>query len=390
MRLLFVKEKLAWPRSSGHDVHGYHLMRALGRLGHDVSLATLHEPDGRAIDGAGLVSLHSFDAAGDDEPLTLTKMQERFRNYWGIPKGRIQRVGRLAHELQADAVVVVGLNVLPYLGAVRNSARVWYAGDESVWHHLSQFRLLNRGTWGELKEAMVKGLYERAYRSMTDRVWMVSDADRRAFGWVNGARNVDVIRNGIDSEYYAPVEASPAPRSCIFWGRLDFGPNIQALEWFCRRIWPRIRRIRNDARFTICGFQPTAAVRSLVREDQGMTLVPDLPDIRPMVAKHKVVVLPFVSGGGIKNKLLEAAAMNRAIVCTPRAVRGLAARSAVVEAASPRAWEKALLDLWEDSGRRQRLGAAAREWVLEHHTWEAAAAKAAEGLSRSTAEAVAS
>jgi glycosyltransferase involved in cell wall biosynthesis len=390
MRLLFVKERLAWPRSSGHDVHGYHLMRALGRLGHDVSLATLHEPDSRATEGAGLVSLHSIDDAGADEPLNLSKLQERFRNYWGIPTRRIQQVGRLARELQADAVVAVGLNVLPYLAAVRNAARVWYGGDESVWHHLSQFRLLSRGTWGELKEAMVKGLYERAYRSMTDRVWMVSDTDRRAFEWVCGLRNVDVIRNGIDSDYYAPVEQSQTPRSCIFWGRLDFGPNIQALEWFCKRIWPRVRRQSNDARFTICGFQPTPAVRSLVQENQGITLIPDLPDIRPMIGSHEVVVLPFVSGGGIKNKLLEAAAMSKAIVCTPRAVRGLSAGSAVVEAASARAWAKALLDLWEDGKRRQLLGTSAREWVLEHHTWEAAASVAAGGLARSTAEAVTS
>lgn len=390
MRLLFVKEKLAWPRSSGHDVHCYHLMRALGRQGHDVSLATLHEPDVRAIDGAGLASVQTFGAGDGDEPLSLPKMQERFRSYWGISRGRIAQVGRLSRDLEADAVIVVGLNVLPYLGAVRNAARVWYAGDEWVWHHLSQFRLLGRGTWGEVKQALIKGMYERAYRSMLDRVWMVSDADRRAWQWVTGCRSVDVIPNGVDTDYYTPLAELPALRSCIFWGRLDFGPNIQALQWFCRKVWPRVRRVCGDARFTICGFQPTDAVRSLVQMEQGIALLADVPDIRVPVGEHEVVVLPFVSGGGIKNKLLEAAAMSKAIVCTPRTVAGLSAGSAVVQAKSPRAWQRELTALWKSDQRRRELGAAARSWVAEQHTWDAAATRAAEGLSLPAAEAVAS
>ena len=40
MKLLFIKQSLSWPRSSGHDVHGFHMMKACAALGHDVSLAT--------------------------------------------------------------------------------------------------------------------------------------------------------------------------------------------------------------------------------------------------------------------------------------------------------------------------------------------------------------
>ena len=61
------------------------------------------------------------------------------------------------------------------------------------------------------------------------------------------------------------------------------------------------------------------------RGREGIEVVPDLPDLRLQIARHQVVVLPFVSGGGIKNKLLEAAAMGKAaIVCSQRATGGLA------------------------------------------------------------------
>jgi glycosyltransferase involved in cell wall biosynthesis len=170
-------------------------------------------------------------------------------------------------------------------------------------------------------------------------------------------------------------------RSCTFWGRLDFGPTVLALEWFCHRAWPAVRKAAPDARFTIYGFRPTEAVQSLVGRD-GIELVADLPDLRDEVAGHAVVVLPFVSGGGIKNKLLEAAAMGKAIVCSARACGGLKLGSAppLQIAASAGQWVRHLLALWAEPAARARLGTAARHWVMEQHTWEAAARTALAGL----------
>jgi glycosyltransferase involved in cell wall biosynthesis len=389
--LLFVKEGLAWPRSSGHDVHCYYMMQGLARLGCEVSLLTAAAPDPRAVAGLPLVQSRTFPAQGEHvdgpEP-RLTRLQERFRSYWGIDPNRLRAVGRFAEELRADAVVVVGLNVLPYLGAAHGRLRVWYAADEWFWHHLSQVRLGAPSTWGELRPAVIKGLYERAYGPMLHRVWVVTEADRTAMRWVAGTRQVDVIPNGVDGDLYRPLEAPQAERTCTFWGRLDFGPNLQALEWFCGHVWPRVRRLAPDARFTVYGFNPTDAVRALTGRD-GIELTPDLPDLRGEVARHQAVVLPFVSGGGIKNKLLEAASMGKAIVCSAVACGGLrlGGEQPFVLARTPEQWARRLVDLWQDAGRRRRLGEAARRWVAARHSWQAAARQAAAGLERSLREA---
>jgi glycosyltransferase involved in cell wall biosynthesis len=390
VQLLFVKEALAWPRSSGHDVHCFHMMQALAGLGHGLGLVTAAEPDPRAIAGLPLALRRVFPhrwGAGEPAPgpePKLSRLQERFRNYWGIDPNRLRAVGQAAVDLNADAVVVVGLNVLPYLGAVYNRLRVWYAADEWFWHHLSQVRLFSPSTWGELRQAMVKGLYERAYRSMLDRVWVVTEGDRKAMRWVAGLGGVDVIPNGVDGDHYRPVDATPEVNSCTFWGRLDFGPNVQALEWFCGRVWPLLRQRVPDARFTVYGFNPTPAVRELTGRD-GIDLIPDLPDLRQEVARHQAVVLPFVSGGGIKNKLLEAAAMGKAIVCSPTACGGLRlpGEKPFLLGQTPEQWVQHLTGLWQDAAARRKLGEAARRWVLEPHSWRAAALQADQGLCRS-------
>jgi glycosyltransferase involved in cell wall biosynthesis len=386
VRLLFVKESLAWPRSSGHDVHCYHLMRALSAQGHAVALLTKAEPAAEALGGLPLEARWTFASApraAADVRVTLSGFQERFRSYWGIDPDALRTVGGAARAFGADAVVVVGLNVLPYLGAVSGSLRVWYAADEWAWHHLSQVQLLRRSSWGNVRDALTKGLYERAYGPMLDRAWVVTPTDGRAMRWIAGVRRLDVVPNGVDAEHFRPLDVAAEPGTCTFWGRLDFGPNVQALEWFCRKVWPEVRRRRPDARFTVYGFQPTAPVQALVGRD-GVGLVADLPDLREEVARHAAVVLPFVSGGGIKNKLLEAASMGKAILCSPRACSGLAGGDPPFTVCRrPRDWADGLARLWQDDAARRKAGAAARDWVVKQHTWEAAARIAARGLEES-------
>jgi polysaccharide biosynthesis protein PslH len=382
MRFLFVKPSLAWPRSSGHDVHCYHMMEALANRGHQLALTTLESPRAEAVAGLPLEISHTLrDHDQDQSQSPLTGLPERFRSYWGIPPGRIAAVSNLAEEFRADAVVVVGLDVLPYLGGVQGPLRIWYAGDEWVWHHLSQFKFGERSTWANLREAAVKGLYERAFAPLMDRVWVVSESDGWAMRRVVGPGKVVVVPNGVDSEFFQPLTVTETERSCVFWGRLDFGPNIQAIRWFCNRVWPFLRKKVPDATFTIFGFNPTEPIRALAGRE-GVSLIPDLPDLRDPIARHAVVVLPFVSGGGIKNKLLEAASLAKAIVGSTVALNGLRQpqRVPIVCVKTGPEWVQAILDLWRDDSRRRSLGQEAREWVIQNHSWETAAEQALAGF----------
>lgn len=393
MRLLFFKHALAWPRASGHDVHAFHMMQACARLGAAVTLATTHAPTTEALEGLPLAGhlLLGENGAGPsttgvaDVP-RLSRLQEKFRSFYGVPMDRIQGVAAAAVRTQADAVVAVGLDALPYLaGGLGGRIRVWYAADEWVWHHLSLVRVGDGEAMAHLKSAALKGLYERAYSPLIDRAWVVSATEQRAMRWLAGVSDVDILPNGVDGDFFVPGPREAAPRSAVFWGRLDFEPNIQGLQWFCAKVWPQVRQQVPDATLTVIGFHPGDVVKQLVTAP-GITLLENVPDIREAVGARAVAVLPFISGGGIKNKLLEAAAMGKAIVSTPRALGGLKGEPPLIQARTPEEWTQALTRLWADDERRRALGTAARTWVLTHHTWTAAARDALSGIDASRAK----
>ena len=381
MRLLFYKPHFSWPFSSGHDVHTSNMMRAMSGLGARIGLATRRESPPEALAGLQLDVQEVLERNGHEPAAgcTLSGLQERYRSYWGVDRAQIARFGRLAKDFGADAVVVSGLDVLPFLGAVENATRVWYAADEWLLHHVSQIDFFDRATWGNARQALVKAGYERAYRSRIDRAWVVSDLDRTAMRWVAGVRHVDVLPNGVDAARYQPRQGTTVPESAVFWGRLDFGPNIQALQWFCRNVWPAVRRRHAAAVFTIIGFDPGPEVRALATAP-GIVLRPNLPDVREAVAQHQIVVLPFVSGGGIKNKLLEAAAMGMPIVGTRKSALGLRGSPPLTVAGSTAEWVAAMSALWANPSDARMMGERARAWVVAEHSWEHVARTALDRL----------
>ncbi|MFO0804942.1 MAG: glycosyltransferase family 4 protein [Gemmataceae bacterium] len=377
LRLLFVKQSQNWPRSSGHDVHGYHMVQALIARGHAVSLACVDAPTPEALSGLNLESRHALRSEDSASRLidVWSAWQRRFTNYFGVTDSLSGSLDSILQREPFDAVIVVARHLLPLLAVVKRGVRIWYPADDPAWHHLTRLKLLRPGTWPEAKRALANGLFERAFRQCFDRVWVVSPADRRAMRLITGCPKVDLIPNGVDADHYRPQAGETIPNSCCFWGRLDFGPNVDALAWFLRKVWPAVKRDHPAAAFHVFGFNPTAKVRELAKTS-GVELFPDLPDLRSEVTRRQAVVLPFISGGGIKNKLLEAAALGMPVVCTAKALSGTKGEAAVKVANRPREWSAMLGALWSDSAARASLGAAAREWVMANHSWDAAAATA--------------
>ena len=244
LRILFIKRALTYPRATGHDIRCFEMLRAFHQLGHRVALATVASSEHQSLEEIGIPCFTLQHRSGDGQytKTALTYWQERFRTYWGISEDVIRAVPRVADEFEADVVVGLGLDILSHLANAGNRVKVWYAADEFIVHHLSQVKLPDPRTYSSLFNAAIMGLYERSFASVLDRVWVVSASEQRPMQRLAGVRHVDVIANGVDTEYFAPSESESVANSAVFWGRLDFGPNLQALDWFCERIWPEVRR----------------------------------------------------------------------------------------------------------------------------------------------------
>ena len=150
---------------------------------------------------------------------------------------------------------------------------------------------------------------------------------------------------------------------------MAFPPNQDAAQFLTGEILPLIWQVRPDVCLTLVGRDPPPALQAL--QNERIQVTGAVPDVRPFVAEAALFVCPLRSGAGIKNKLLQAWAMGKAVVATPLSVGGLAAREGdniVLREGAP-ALAEAVLELLDAPERCQALGVAARNTVLEQYTW---------------------
>jgi sugar transferase (PEP-CTERM/EpsH1 system associated) len=199
---------------------------------------------------------------------------------------------------------------------------------------------------------------------------VVSEVEADLFRQFGPPRFMNVVPNGVDLEYFAPQQAEEMI-GCTFVGAFDYKPNVQGAGFFCRQVWPELFRRFPRARCQLVGRRPTPAVLALA-QIPGVEVVGQVPDVRPYLASASVVIAPLQIARGIQNKVLEALSMAKAVVASPQALAGIAARAGeqLREARDDQEWVREIERLWHQPGERARLGLAGREYVQANHCWQ--------------------
>jgi glycosyltransferase involved in cell wall biosynthesis/GT2 family glycosyltransferase len=218
--------------------------------------------------------------------------------------------------------------------------------------------------------------FERGAWRRVASVVVMSEKDRAMVE----ARRCDVLPNGVDLERYTPSSEPSGARRLLFLGSFQHLPNLLALDWFLREVWPRLAD-RNPVLHVIAGARHEHYLdlyRERVRIDlsqPGIELEGFVSDVRPAYRRAEVVIAPLLASAGTNIKVLEAMAMAKPIVSTPAGINGIELSDGDDVLVTPDAasMAAAIDQLFDDAALRQRLSAHARRTVEERFSWDAIA-----------------
>jgi polysaccharide biosynthesis protein PslH len=173
-----------------------------------------------------------------------------------------------------------------------------------------------------------------------------------------------------------PVHPLPVreEEDCIaFSGNLGYHPNVDAVRFFHREIWPLLHGAHPGLCWKIIGKNP-GYVQAETASDPAIRLTGPVPDALDALASAKVCVVPLRSGSGTRFKILEAWAAGRAVVSTPRGAEGLGATSGreLLLARDPAEFAAAVSRLLSSPGLRREIAEAGRRLYCDRYTWPAA------------------
>lgn len=216
--------------------------------------------------------------------------------------------------------------------------------------------------------------FERDVYGCFDHHIVVGLGDKAELVKVCGQIPISVVPNGVDWGYFSGRNDVFDRATIAFVGVMSYPPNIDAVRYFVRKVLPLIRRHIPDVVFTVAGKNPARGVRALTRIP-GVRVTGYVEDIRSIYEKAAIVVCPIRYGTGVKNKILEAMSMGKAIVATSQAVENISVADGenIVIADDPLDMAERIVCLLKDPQCIIRMGCRARSHVVSVYSWASAA-----------------
>jgi ribosomal protein S18 acetylase RimI-like enzyme len=276
----------------------------------------------------------------------------------------LSALDRVRREHGIEAVQVEYTMLAPYGGDVLVEHDVTFELYRQVWEGTG------RGWWDYWRWRRFERKWVERYR----RVVSMSEQDRALLD----GPNVAVIPNGVDLARFTPEIERPGQR-LLFVGSFRHFPNIVAYRFFIEQVWPALRERLPEIHLTV-----VAGPDPLIywREHTGLPSIPAgervqllefVADVRPLYIETNLAIVPTLVSAGTNLKVLEAMAMERAVVSTFSGCAGLGLDHGVNVwiADTPQDLAQAIQTLLGSRELRDRIAAAGRAHMECNFDWRA-------------------
>jgi sugar transferase (PEP-CTERM/EpsH1 system associated) len=230
-------------------------------------------------------------------------------------------------------------------------------------------------SWIYRREHRALEYYERKIADLFEASVVVTEAEAELLRCVApaAADRIHAVANGVDHVFFDPgIDfENPYRPSCqpiVFTGAMDYRANVDAVSWFASQVFPAVRRNQPRAEFWIVGSNPTASVQRL-SDSEGVYVTGRVPDIRPYLSHACAAVAPLRVARGVQNKVIEAMAMDKPVICTPEAAEGLVRGAPLRVTPDPGEMSQMISDVLQTVDAGLSSDDSGRSFVRHHYEW---------------------
>ncbi|HVC34330.1 MAG TPA: glycosyltransferase family 4 protein [Chloroflexota bacterium] len=381
MKILFLSRWFPYPPDNGSKIRILNVVKQLARR-HDVALLAFAEATD-PVDARTLLALREYCSRVRVVPYrsfhprsaraALGFLSPRPR--WLVDTQSDSMRAAVAREFgaqHADLVVASQLAMVPYAVALRGAPALMEELEISAFHDAVgprepvARRLRSLLTWFKLG-AYLRNVLPR-FRACT----VASDLEKRRLQLVAPRYgDVAVIPNAVDLTGYAGDFGAARPNTLVFSGALTYAANYDAASHFLSRIHPLIQDAVPEVVLRVTGAHTGVDLSSLPSR-RGVLYTGYVADIRPVIGRSWVSVVPLRRGGGTRLKIVESLALGTPVVSTSKGAEGLDVTDGVdiLLADDPRAFADRVVELLRSPELRCRLAANGRRLVESKYDWQ--------------------
>ncbi len=350
--ILIVDSYTPTPDQDSGSLRMLNLMRLLREFGYAVSFL----PDNRAHAGA---YTHALQDLG---------VQALYHPFVADPIAWLRD-----HGAELTAVILsrhyVAANYIESVRAHAPKARLIF--DTVDVHHLREQRAAELAASDDLSQQAARTrAQEINVMRASDVTLVVSAAEKEIL-----TRDLPNVRIEILSnvhEIHGRRRDFDARRDLVFVGGFQHPPNVDAMLWFVREIFPIVRETLHDVNLHVIGSKAPPNILELAHD--GVVVHGYVSDIAPYMDGCRLALAPLRYGAGVKGKVNMAMSYGLPVVATTPAVEGMHVRAGddVLVADSPSDFAAAIVRGYSDATLWKTLSDNGLANVARHFSFDAA------------------
>lgn len=386
MKILWVKANKLLPLHSGGDIRSYHIARHLGSR-HELCFLSYY--DGEADPEYEKQLAEKFPGAccvcTGKSPKLLGRVIDYLARVTDPAPYAVSRFKSARVQKKLEAFLTgekFDVAVCDFLDAAVNfpssaiaTVLFQHNVESEIWrrHAETETNPVKRKIYGMEFRKMLG--YEKSTVQSFPRVIAVSAHDKQLMSAWTDASRIIVIPTGVDlRQYRSEVSDRPVAPLIMFVGAMDWEPNVDAVEFFCREIWPAVQAKVPNAKFRIVGRNPVRRVQQFA--SASIEVTGRVPTVIDHLREAAVVIVPLRIGGGTRLKIYEAMAAAKAVVSTSVGAEGLDVHHGkdIILADDAKAFAEAVVMFLKEDEVRRRYEKAAAE-LAANYDWPAVGAR---------------
>ncbi|HMI04154.1 MAG TPA: glycosyltransferase family 4 protein [Pedobacter sp.] len=381
MKTLIITSRVPFPVNSGYPIVVYNTMKGLLRLGVDITLFSIN-PSKHRVDVDDIydpvfdnIKFYSFSL--DTEVNIWGAFFNIFSNQsYNVSRYYDDEAAKLLEEVlkenEFDIIQFEGLFIVPYLDIVKanSKAKIIYRAHNiefDVWERIAMTESFTpRRRYLQFLARRLK-VYETEQINRFHQIFAISEQDRQSIVRFGGQASIEVFPVALDFDKYVSDASKTSFPTLFHLGAMDWRPNKEGLEWFLDEIWPDIEKLSSELRFYIAG-------KNMQREffeydSENLVVEGEVFDAVEFINSKAIMIVPLLSGSGMRVKIIEGMAMSKCIIATSMAAEGIKCMhdKDILIADTADEFYRAILKCITNPNKWREIGENARRTVERDH-----------------------
>ncbi|MEZ5043565.1 MAG: glycosyltransferase family 4 protein [Saprospiraceae bacterium] len=385
MKILQLCKKFPYPLKDGESIAVNSLSKALCELGCEITLLAMNTKKHYFQGDAQLVpeEIQHYAAIHSVVVDNRVKLLDAFSNLFSDDSYHISRfislsfkakLAQLLKEKEYDIIQLETPYLAPYIPLIRQYTEAPIAMrahnvEHEIWQRITQNTSFFLKKW--YLNHLTKKLkdYELAQLSYYDLLIAITQRDLNTFRALGFKKQGIVIPIGLEMEQYQTRFSSfEQPLSISFIGALDWMPNQEGIKWFLEKVWAKASKKMPNVKLHVAGRNTPDWLSKM--KQKSIVVHGEVPNAIDFINAHSVMVVPLLSGSGMRAKILEGMALGKVVITTSLGLEGIPAKHGrqVLIADTPEAFVKQLVFCAQQPSRQLlQIGLQAQEFTQKNY-----------------------